>query len=415
MHMFKNKNYWFSSGYLFLFFITWSVWWSFYSIWLNGTLGLTGSQTGTVFSINSFLSLIFMLLYGVIQDKIGTKKHLIWFQSIFLIGTGPFIIYVYEPLLQSNFTLGAILGGIYFGAGFIAGVAFLESYAEKLSRKFKFEYGTSRMWGSIGYACATLTAGLLLSINPHLNFWIASVAGIGFFLLNCFFKVDVNEVEEDKTASLRIKDIVSIVKVKKFWYFVLFLFGTACIYTIYDVQLFPVYLTQHFTDTEIGYQVFGYLNSFQVFLESAMLFAAPFIVNKVGAKQSLILAGVIMGTRIIGSALVDSTIAISLIKLLHGIELPILLIAIFKYIALNFDQRLSATIYLIGFKISGEIGVIAFLSVIGKLYDSTGFITTFFVLGTIVYIFTVAAIFFLSNHKSKRNEVIPYETAEDTQ
>lgn len=271
------------------------------------------------------------------------------------------------------------------------------------------------MWGSIGYACATLTAGLLLSINPHLNFWIASVAGIGFFLLNCFFKVDVNEVEEDKTASLRIKDIVSIVKVKKFWYFVLFLFGTACIYTIYDVQLFPVYLTQHFTDTEIGYQVFGYLNSFQVFLESAMLFAAPFIVNKVGAKQSLILAGVIMGTRIIGSALVDSTIAISLIKLLHGIELPILLIAIFKYIALNFDQRLSATIYLIGFKISGEIGVIAFLSVIGKLYDSTGFITTFFVLGTIVYIFTVAAIFFLSNHKSKRNEVIPYETAEDTQ
>lgn len=354
----------------------------------NGTLGLTGSQTGTVFSINSFLSLIFMLLYGVIQDKIGTKKHLIWFQSIFLIGTGPFIIYVYEPLLQSNFTLGAILGGIYFGAGFIAGVAFLESYAEKLSRKFKFEYGTSRMWGSIGYACATLTAGLLLSINPHLNFWIASVAGIGFFLLNCFFKVDVNEVEEDKTASLRIKDIVSIVKVKKFWYFVLFLFGTACIYTIYDVQLFPVYFTQHFTDTEIGYQVFGYLNSFQVFLESAMLFAAPFIVNKVGAKQSLILAGVIMGTRIIGSALVDSTIAISLIKLLHGIELPILLIAIFKYIALNFDQRLSATIYLIGFKISGEIGVIAFSSVIGKLYDSTGFITTFFLSLAQLFIFS---------------------------
>ncbi|WP_339180825.1 oligosaccharide MFS transporter [Oceanobacillus sp. FSL W7-1293] len=411
--MFKNKNYWFSSGYLFLFFITWSIWWSFYSIWLNGTLGLTGSQTGTIFSINSFLSLLFMLLYGVIQDKIGTKKHLIWFQSIFLMGTGPFIIYIYEPLLQSNFTIGAILGGIYFGAGFIAGVAFLESYAEKLSRKFHFEYGTSRMWGSIGYACATLTAGLLLSINPHLNFWIASVAGVGFFLLNCFFKAEVTEKEDEEEASnLRIKDIVSIVKVKKFWYFVLFLFGTACIYTIYDVQLFPVYFTQHFTDTDMGYQVFGYLNSFQVFLESAMLFAAPFIVNRIGAKQSLIFAGIIMGTRIIGSALVDSTIAISLIKLLHGIELPILLIAIFKYISLNFDQRLSATIYLIGFKISGEIGVIAFSSVIGKLYDNTGFITTFFILGTIVYIFTIASIFFLTNQKSKGNEELPYDTTQ---
>ncbi|WP_080876184.1 MFS transporter [Oceanobacillus timonensis] len=414
--MFKNKNYWFSSGYLFLFFITWSIWWSFYSIWLSGTLGLTGSQTGTVFSINSFLSLIFMLLYGVIQDKIGTKKHLIWFQSIFLMGTGPFIIYIYEPLLQTNFTISAILGGVYFGAGFIAGVAFLESYAEKLSRKFNFEYGTSRMWGSIGYACATLTAGLLLSINPHLNFWIASVAGVGFFLLNCFFKTEVTKKEEEpeeEAPSLRIKDIISIVKVKKFWYFVLFLFGTACIYTIYDVQLFPIYFTEHFTDTDIGYQIFGYLNSFQVFLESAMLFAAPFIVNRIGAKQSLILAGVIMGTRIIGSALVDSTIAISFIKLLHGIELPILLIAIFKYISLNFDQRLSATIYLIGFKISGEIGVIAFSSIIGKLYDNTGFITTFFVLGTIVYIFTIASIFFLTNQNSKRNEVLPYDTTQN--
>lgn len=413
MHAFKNKNYWFSSGYLFLFFITWSVWWSFYSIWLNGTLGLTGSQTGTIFSINSFLSLIFMFLYGVIQDKIGTKKYLIWFQSIFLIGTGPFIIYVYEPLLQTNFYPGALLGGLYFGAGFIAGVAFLESYAEKLSRKFNFEYGTSRMWGSIGYACATLIAGLLLSINPHLNFWIASVAGLGFFLLNCFFKFEVSAKEEEKTSNLSTKDILLVFKSKNFWYFITFLFGTSCIYTIYDVQLFPIYFTQHFADVGTGYQVYGYLNSFQVLLESAMLFAAPFIVNRIGAKQALVLAGFIMGSRIIGSALVDGTVGISLIKLLHGIELPILLIAIFKYISLNFDQRLSATIYLIGFKVSGEVGVIVFSPLIGRLYDATSFETTYFVLGTVVYIFTIVAIFFLNNQKSRRNEVFQYETSKN--
>ncbi|AOH55006.1 hypothetical protein ABE28_011650 [Peribacillus muralis] len=409
MQTFKNKNYWFSSGYLFLFFITWSFWWSFYSIWLNGTIGLTGSQTGTIFSINSFLSLIFMILYGVIQDKIGTKKYLIWFQSIFLMGIGPFFIFVYEPLLQSNFYTGAILGGLYFGAGFIAGVAFIESYAEKLSRKYTFEYGTSRMWGSIGYACATFIAGILLSINPHINFWLASLAGVGFFILNCFFKNEVSAKEEEKTANLSVKDILTIFSVKKFWYFVAFLFGTACIYTIYDVQLFPIYFTQHFEDVKTGYQVYGYLNSFQVLLESAMLFVAPFIVNRIGAKQALILAGFVMGSRIVGSALVDSAVGISLIKLLHGVELPILLVAIFKYISLNFDQRLSATIYLIGFKVSGEVGVIFFSSLIGKLYDTTSFETTYFVLGAIVYIFTFTAMFFLSNQHSKKAEFISYE------
>lgn len=406
---FANKNYWFSSGFLFLFFITWSVWWSFYSIWLNQTLGLTGAETGTIFSVNSFSSLVFMLFYGVVQDKIGTKKHLLWFQSVILMGTGPFIIYLYEPLLLSSFYTGAILGGLYFGAGFTAGVAFLESFTEKISRKYKFEFGKSRMWGSLGYAAATFTAGLLLSINPHLNFWMASVGGVGFFILNYFFKVEVGKEEEKKTTNLSIADILSVFKQKKIWLLILYLFGTTCIYTVYDVQLFPVYFTELFHDTASGQQVYGYLNSFQVIMESAMLFAAPFIVNKVGTKQALILAGFIMGSRIIGSALVDGPIGISLIKLLHAFELPIMLIAVFKYISLNFDQRMSATIYLIGFKISGEIGVIVFSNVIGRMLDSTSFETTFFVLGSIVFTFTVLSMFLLSNNKPKRNKVILYE------
>ncbi|MTT32181.1 oligosaccharide MFS transporter [Terrilactibacillus sp. BCM23-1] len=401
MNIFKSKKYWFSSSYLFFFFISWSVWWSFYSIWLNGTLDLTGAQTGTVFSINSTLALCFMLIYGIIQDKLGTKKYLIWFQSIILMGTGPFLIYVYEPLLQTHFLTGAILGGFYFGAGFLAGVALIETYVEKLSRKFNFEYGTSRMWGSIGYACATFMAGILLSINPHFNFWIASAAGVIYFLINCFYKIEIDDQEEKNTSDLKMKDILSTFKLKKFWYFTIFLFGTACIYTVYDIQLFPIYFTQHFSNVDTGYQVYGYLNSFQVFLESAMLFAAPFIVNKLGAKRALILAGVLMGTRIIGSALVADTISISLIKLLHGIELPILLIAIFKYISINFDPRLSATIYLIAFKISGELGVIFFSSSVGKMKDISGFEFTFFVLGALVFAFTILSIFFLSNQKKK--------------
>lgn len=415
MNVFRNVKYWYSSGFLFLFFITWSVWWSFYSIWLNQNLGLTGSQTGTIFSINSFASLTFMFLYGIIQDKIGTKKYILWFQSVLLMGTGPFLIYVYEPLLQTNFLMGAVLGGIFFGAGFIGGVAFLESYTEKISRKYHFEFGKTRMWGSIGYAAATLSAGILLSINPHLNFWAASVAGVGFFLLTWTFKVDEPEEDIEKASSLSVKDILSVLKLKKFWLLLVYLFGTACIYTVYDVQLFPVYFTEQFTDVATGQQVYGYLNSFQVFIESAMLFAAPFIVNKIGAKQALILAGFVMGSRIIGSGLADGPVSISLVKLLHAFELPIMLIAVFKYIALNFDARMSATIYLIGFKVSGEVGVIVFSNLIGRLLDATSFETTYFVLGTIVYGFTILSIFLLSKHRKKeenRSYRTTYQEAE---
>ncbi|GAB3055879.1 oligosaccharide MFS transporter [Virgibacillus ainsalahensis] len=399
MQTFTNSKYWFSSGYLFLFFITWSIWWSFYAIWLNNTLGLSGAQVGTVYSFNSFSALLFMLFYGVIQDKLGTKKHLIWFQSIVLIFIGPFLIYVYEPLLVSNFYLGAILGSIYLGAGFVAGAGFLESYTEKISRKYNFEFGKSRMWGSLGYAVAAFGAGTLLSINPHINFWLASAAGVLFFILNFFFKVDISDQEEKDTSNISKKDIAFIFKSKVFWFLLIYLFGTVCIYTVYDQQLFPVYFVDQFADEATGNQIYGYLNSFQVFVEALFLFLAPFIVNKIGVKQSLVLAGSVMAFRIVGSAAVSSAIGISFMKLLHAVELPILLIGVFKYISMNFDARMSATVYLVGFKVSSEIGVIFFSSIVGYLYDLTTYETTFYILGTIVVLFVITSIFTLNKDK----------------
>ncbi len=44
---FRNAYYRFASSYSFLFFISWSLWWSLYAIWLKGHLGLTGTELGT--------------------------------------------------------------------------------------------------------------------------------------------------------------------------------------------------------------------------------------------------------------------------------------------------------------------------------------------------------------------------------
>lgn len=64
-------------------------------------------------------------------DKLGLKKPLIWCMSFILVLTGPFMIYVYEPLLQSNFSVGLILGALFFGLGYLAGCGLLDSFTEK--------------------------------------------------------------------------------------------------------------------------------------------------------------------------------------------------------------------------------------------------------------------------------------------
>ncbi len=73
---FRNAYYRFASSYSFLFFISWSLWWSLYAIWLKGHLGLTGTELGTLYSVNQFTSILFMMFYGIVQDKLGLKKPL---------------------------------------------------------------------------------------------------------------------------------------------------------------------------------------------------------------------------------------------------------------------------------------------------------------------------------------------------
>ncbi|MFU1993836.1 MFS transporter [Priestia megaterium] len=408
----SKSLYWKLSAYFFFFFFTWSSSYSLFSIWLGQEIKLNGSATGLIFSVNAIFALCMQPLYGYISDRIGLKKHILFFISCLLVFVGPFYIFVYGPLLQYNVLIGAIIGGLYLGVAFLAGIGAIETYIEKVSRKYKFEYGKSRMWGSLGWAAATFFAGQLFNINPHINFWVASVSAVILMAIIFSVKVEMSSYEMEKAESVRLRDVGNLFLLKEFWFFMIYVVGVTCVYGVYDQQ-FPIYYASLFPTESIGNQVFGYLNSFQVFLEAGMMFAAPFIVNKIGAKNSLILAGFLMGFRIIGSGLVGGPIGISSMKLIHALELPIMLIAIFKYLAANFDTRLSSILYLVGFQFASQIGASVLSPIAGGLYDSVGFSRTYLIMGGMVLVFNVISMFTLLN--SKKHKFIRKDVQEKTQ
>ncbi|MED3913471.1 MFS transporter [Priestia megaterium] len=408
----SKSLYWKLSAYFFFFFFTWSSSYSLFSIWLGQEIKLNGSATGLIFSVNAIFALCMQPLYGYISDRIGLKKHVLFFISCLLVFVGPFYIFVYGPLLQYNVLIGAIIGGLYLGVAFLAGIGAIETYIEKVSRKYKFEYGKSRMWGSLGWATATFFAGQLFNINPHINFWVASVSAVILVAIIFSVKVEMSSYEMEKAESVTLRDVGSLFLLKEFWFFMIYVVGVTCVYGVYDQQ-FPIYYASLFPTESIGNQVFGYLNSFQVFLEAGMMFAAPFIVNKIGAKNSLILAGFLMGFRIIGSGLVVGPIGISSMKLIHALELPIMLIAIFKYLAANFDTRLSSILYLVGFQFASQIGASVLSPIAGGLYDSVGFSRTYLIMGGMVLVFNVISMFTLLN--SKKHRFIRKDVQENTQ
>lgn len=76
-------------------------------------------------------------------------------------------------------------------------------------------------------------------------------------------------------------------------------------------------------------------------------------------------------------------------KLLHAVELPILLISLFKYITSVFDKRLSATIYLVGFQFVASLCASFLSPLAGYSYDTIGFADTYMILAAIVIFMTI--------------------------
>ena len=126
-----------------------------------------------------------------------------------------------------------------------------------------------------------------------------------------------------------------------------------------------------------------------------MLLVAPFIVRKVGPKGGLILAGIIMILRVVGSGLVSDPYSISFIKLLNAPEFAIIIVSVFKYLATHFDTKFSSILYLVGYQFAMQLGAVILSPIVGNLYDSIGFRHTYLIMGVIVTVFTLFGAFLL--------------------
>ena len=406
-----SSSYLLLSALLFFFFVTWSSSGSLLSIWLHQEVGLQPGDTGIIFSVLSVSALFAQICYGFIQDKLGLRKHLLWYITVLLILSGPaYLLFGY--LLKINILIGSLFGGLYIGLTFNGGIGVLESYTERVARQTHFEFGKARMWGSLGWAVATFFAGLLFNINPQLNFAVASCSGLVFFFLLVRLSVpgDTQALStEGEKSNIKLEDALRLLTLPRFWALVFFVVGT-CIYGVYDQQ-FPVYFSSQFPTLQEGNAMYGYLNSFQVFLEAAGMFCAPWLVNRIGAKNGLIFAGMIMALRMVSSGLVEGPLLISITKLLHGVELPVLLVSIFKYNSANFDKRLSSTLYLVGFACTSSVIATVLSPLAGYSYEKYGFAESYLFMGALVFCTTFISIFLLPASKPASEPLLTQSSA----
>lgn len=411
----NRSEYYKISSFIFLYFFTWSASIGLLAIWLGQKANLSGTVIGTVFAVNGIFSVILKPIYGYILDKIGMSKYLLYFVVAMSALMAPFFIYVYQPLLMSNTMLGIIVGAIYLSFAWYAGVAACESYTDRYSRLNGMEFGQIRMWGSLGWAVASSFSGLLFNLSPAYNFMLGSVASVVMLVVLFSLKVDTRTAHASEVLTkekIVPADVYALLKSRKFWAFCLYVAGVAWMMFIAEQQ-FSRYFVTFFDDVHQGNAVFGYLGTVQSGMEFIMYMVIPLFVNYIGAKKGLLIVGLVVGARLIISGVCDSHLLISVLKPLYGLEICLLLVSVFKYIAEHFDKRVNATMYLLGYQAMLYVGNVVVSSPAGLMYDRIGFEQTYIIMGSIALFFTFVSAFTLSACQSKMRPTAPLDVAEN--
>jgi len=386
-----NKNYSTSCLFFLFFYITWGCCFPYLSLWLTEVVGIDYTDVGLVYSFTAIIAVCFQPLFGFISDKLVYRKNLMWMLGIIITLFAPYFIYVFAPLLKVNIFLGTLAGGIYLGMAYGVGCGICEAYIDKVSRISGFEFGRARMFGGIGAAIGVFFAGRLYGIDANLMFWLASFAGVCLLAVISRMKIETRQQDTQQlttNSSVTLSDATALLKMKKFWFFAMYMVGVGAVYETYDQQ-FAIYYSTFFESKARGAEVFGYLTTVQIGLDAVVMFFAPWFVNKIGPKNALLYCGLIMSLRIIGSAWADGPVSISMIKMLHAFESSVLLVAALKYIFANFNPLLSATVFLIGFQFSKSFSSIFLSTGIGHMYQSIGFTNSYIILGSIALVFTL--------------------------
>ena len=417
----ESRHFWGFALSEFSYFFIWAITYGFLTLWLEKVANVTGAQAGVIFSLMAGMSLVFQPIFGVVSDKLVFRKNLLLTISIAAILTGPYFQWLFMPLFNISPILVSVITGVFLAFVLNGGVSVIEQYVERASIANKFEYGHARMGGSVAGVVAAVVAGRLILWEPNSIWWATSAAAV-FLTLLLVFSTKINfenaaaVMGDNKDEKMTKKDIFSIFKLRNFWILALFYMGASALFDVFDQQFIVFFKTFFETDAQ-GTMVYSYMTSAQTALELALMIPMPYIINKIGARNGLIIYGFLTCLRIVGSALSPSWIWIIFFRLLAGLEMPLLLVSIMKYIAEAFDIRLYATIYALASNFAKQISVFIFSSAAGSMYDSIGYQHTYLILGGIVFVITLIAATFLEKGQKlstvKHSDDVETDVAEE--
>ena len=373
--------------------------------------GFTNSQIGLGLAASNAGSVIFLPIWGMVADKLGSKRKTL---LILYMGVGFF------ALLAGTFT-----GNPYLTIFFIFCVIAFRGSVSSITDSWvitevntpdymgnRINYGPIRSAGSIGYAAAAFIFYLVftrLGVDTRYSWYASTLFAIPCIILVLSYK------DRDLNTSLAPRQIKALslrelkpVRLIKNYYFVTFFF----VYMLINIPGYfsMSYISQLLQDFGTSPLFVGVLGSIRAVAEVPLLFLSQKIINKVGYKGTIIIISICLAIEEIAYVFCNQTYQVVIFQIMHGMVNGLMLGASGRYIFSLVPPELAATAQTFCGAVCSGITIV-FNLFSGLLIDTFG-IRVVFIIGASAMV--LAILLFLSTLMiGKSMEIPPYDASKD--
>lgn len=311
-----------------------------------GEKGLSYTQIGIAYAVNSLVAVISQPVWGYFTDKYSYKKKTIVISAL---GSA---IAIYGFVFAKGFyfvTFSIILFMIFQSP--VCSVSDAYCY-EIIEQHRNIQYGRIRLYGSVGYAILALFLGELIkntSINStFVTYSIATVAGV-IILLSIHFK------DKQSESRLDFKDIGELFKNKRF---AIFIISIVIINIALGVN--GSYISILIEKTGGDVSKLGQLWFIVALSELPLLFIGNKLIKRYGELNIYMISLAIYILRYLLDSLAASYNAVILIQIMQSITFTLYLLSSLQYLNHIVPRKMRATgitiFSAIGTGIGGFIG-----------------------------------------------------------
>jgi PPP family 3-phenylpropionic acid transporter len=341
---------------LYMAFASWRV---FYNVYLEQHQ-FTGVQIGVINALIQASLFIVVPVWGIIADKRGIRPSLriavissavVLFILAYVLNFWV-LIFVVILLMLFHHPLGPLADAL--------AVQFSES-------DIRYNYGNMRMWGSLGWAVASIIGGLVF-VRTDLKF-VFSVASLLFIVTLLFLrtpKSPATKLYHPHFQQIRLSDIIKN-KALFFFIFILFAYGIAC-------SPVNTYINLYFTGLGADNYVVGLAYAIQALAEVPFFLIGNYFLKRLGARTVIIFSMFVMAVRLFVYALFPSITVGLMMGALQGITLSFFLVGVVEFLHRHLPAGRHATAQSIIWALYFGIGNMTGNLVIGILKDSKGMV-----------------------------------------